>query len=299
MTGLVATWSFWTPPFRARHRHRWVDDQFHLLSWVLSVQCAAKHYAELRLVTDSDGARLLVDGLGLPFTTVDTSLDRLDFCWHAWWVLGKLRAYRSQDRPFVHLDSDVYLWKPLPASVARADIIVQNPEPAPLTDSTFYKPSRIAEAFHTAGCSLPAFITNYMQGGSIAYNTGIFGGSALDAIRRYASAAEALATAGGNAAAWRLLPDPFESSVYVEQYVLAAMCAEIGRQRGKALDIGCLFSSQQEAHHEATAARLGFTHLIAGAKSSRILKRLVAERVLADYPQFYETAHHLVWPERI
>jgi hypothetical protein len=298
MAGLVALWSFWTPPFQAKHRQRWVDDNFHLLSWVLSVQCAAKHFSDLRLVTDSDGARLLADGLGLPFTMVDTSLDRLDHRWQDWWVLGKLRAYSAQDCPFVHIDSDVYLWKALPDSVARADIIVQNPEPAPLTDTTFYKPSRIAESFRSAQSSLPSFIADYMRhSGEVAYNTGIFGGSALDVIHRYSSAAEALATSGEHEAAWRLLPDPFESSVYLEQYVLAAMCAEIGRQRGAGLDIGCLFSSQQEAHNEASAVRLGFTHIIAGAKSSRILKQLVADRVRADYPHLYETARHLALPE--
>jgi hypothetical protein len=265
---------------------------------VLSVQCAANHFQDLRLITDSAGARLLAERLELPFTAVSTALDRLDHRRQEWWVLGKLRAYQAQDRPFVHIDSDVYLWRSLPNAVREADIIVQNPEPAPQNDTTFYKPTRIAHAFQSTNCELPGFIRGYMErGGNTAFNTGIFGGSALDIIAYYASAAEALVTNPGNAAAWRLLGDPFENSVYVEQYVLAAACAEIGRQRSARLDIGSLFSSPDEAHQEVAAVRVGYTHLIATAKSSRILKDLVANRVRTDYPTLYERACSLTAPD--
>jgi hypothetical protein len=295
---LSAVWSFWTPPFEKRHRERWLDEQFHLLSWALSFHCAAAHFSDRRLVTDSAGARLLVDKLGLPFTSVSISLDRIDNAWQDWWVLGKLRAYREQDRPFIHLDSDVYLWNDLPGHLESADIITQNPEPAPLTDVTYYKPTRIAWTLRATGGFLPPFIERYMAGGGdMAFCTGIFGGSALSLIRRYAAEAELLVTNPANAASWRLLDDPFTHSVYVEQYVLAAICAE--KHPGmNPPDVRHLFPSREDAFNEAEASRVGFTHLIASAKGSPILKQLVAARMQLECPVLYDRACRLAGDAR-
>jgi len=70
------------------------------------------------LVTDTEGARLLVDKLGLRFTTVMTTLTALDDADPEWWVLGKLWAYRAQTEPFVHLDNDVFLGDVMDPDVA-------------------------------------------------------------------------------------------------------------------------------------------------------------------------------------
>jgi hypothetical protein len=55
------------------HRSRWLDDEFHQVSWALSVTCAAEHFDELLLVTDSEGACQLADQLERPFTSVSPS----------------------------------------------------------------------------------------------------------------------------------------------------------------------------------------------------------------------------------
>jgi Family of unknown function (DUF6734) len=46
------------------------------------VAAASKHYPDTWLVTDSQGARVLVDRLELPFRHVDLSLDRLNLTDH-------------------------------------------------------------------------------------------------------------------------------------------------------------------------------------------------------------------------
>jgi hypothetical protein len=104
----------------------------HLLSWVLSVCEAVRHYPDTCLVTDTEGARLLVDSLGLPFRHVDLRLDALHpACDDEWWVLGKLTAYAAQTAPFIHLDNDVVLWNALPSAVTAAPVFAQNPENVP------------------------------------------------------------------------------------------------------------------------------------------------------------------------
>jgi len=72
---------------------------------------------------------MLVDGIGLEFDRVSTSLNALDAHDPGWWALGKLYTYRAQREPFVHLDNDVFLWRPLPERLASAPLLAQNPEP--------------------------------------------------------------------------------------------------------------------------------------------------------------------------
>src|SRR5262245_5668599 len=121
-------WSFWSRPHYADSHRMWISEKHHLLAWVLSVETARQHYPDTVLYTDSDGARLLVDALSLPFRCVSTTLDALADRDVAWWNLGKLCAYRAQEEPFLHIDSDVFLWRPLPAETAAGAVIVQNPE---------------------------------------------------------------------------------------------------------------------------------------------------------------------------
>src|SRR6476646_849506 len=105
-----AVWSFWTKPFKEHHHDVWFSEKHHLLSWALSFETARKHYPETALITDEEGAELLVGHLGLEFEHVSTELSELRDADERWWVLGKLRAYCVQQEPFVHLDNDVFLW---------------------------------------------------------------------------------------------------------------------------------------------------------------------------------------------
>lgn len=73
-----AVCSFWSKPYRAGRSHPWSSEFHHALAWSLSLQEASRHYPDTWLYTDDDGARLLVDGLGLPFAHVSTGLNALD-----------------------------------------------------------------------------------------------------------------------------------------------------------------------------------------------------------------------------
>jgi hypothetical protein len=123
-----AVWSFWSAPFEAYQHVVWTSPRHHLLSWVLSFELARQHYPETVLVTDDRGKAVLADALRLPFRTVDTSLNALAGRDPCWWALGKLYAYAAQSQPFIHIDSDVYLWRALPDEIIAAPIFAQNPE---------------------------------------------------------------------------------------------------------------------------------------------------------------------------
>ena len=98
---------------------------------------------------------LLVDQLGLPFSEVSTELERLRDVDPGWWAtLGKLVAYSIQDRPFVHLDSDVFLWKGLPHHLLNSPVFTQNPEGFHHHDP-HYRPQDIEWAFGEEALKLP------------------------------------------------------------------------------------------------------------------------------------------------
>src|SRR5512144_869064 len=112
-----AVWSFWSKPYAAHRVRVWASEKHHRLSWILSLERARRHYRPTVLYTDDDGVRLLVDGLGLDFDAVHTTLNALSATDPEWWALGKLYAYRSQSEAFVHVDNDVFLWKRLPTEL--------------------------------------------------------------------------------------------------------------------------------------------------------------------------------------
>ena len=73
-----AVWSFWSAPYRAHYHRFWLDERYHLLSWILSVMQGSRHYPDARLIADSAGAEILIDALKLPFRSVEITLDTLN-----------------------------------------------------------------------------------------------------------------------------------------------------------------------------------------------------------------------------
>src|SRR5260370_22878403 len=108
-----AVWSFWSKPFWAHKGRIWREPRHHLLAWGLSLKLAQRHFAKTQLVTDAPGRALLIDRLGLEFDEVSMDLDSLRDADPGWSALVKLTAYSTQQHPFAHLYTDLFLWKAL------------------------------------------------------------------------------------------------------------------------------------------------------------------------------------------
>jgi hypothetical protein len=287
-----AVWSFWSEPFRAHHARVWLSPTHHLLAWVLSVETAKRHYSTTSLVTDTRGAELLVGQLGLRFTTVSTELDALRGADTDWWTLGKLWTYRSQTEPFVHLDSDVVLWARLPAWLEQGDVFAQNIERFSFADESWYRPATVAARIRAAGGWAPdEWWWSIAHALDQAVCCGIVGGSATAFLSYYADLAIRMILHPPNGRAWAQLSDRIGDNILIEQYFLNACLAFHRAQSDSphhALDVRYLFDSIDQAFDESHAARLGFTHLIGGAKANASLMDRLAARVQRDYPAFYE-----------
>jgi hypothetical protein len=286
-----AVWSFWSKPFKAHYHAVWRSPLDHLLSWVLSVHTARRHYPRTTLLTDDEGARLLADGLRLPFDEVSTGLNALDKHDPGWWALGKLHAYRAQTEPFVHIDNDVFLWQPLPEQITSAPVFAQNPEH--FDCGIVYRPDLLERALAEGGSVwLPAEWVWYRAGGRRQRGEccGVFGGNRLDFIRHYAGQAIRLVEHPDNRPGWKLI-DTFFQNVLCEQYLLAA-CVEYYRGRAaspfRGVGIRYLFDSVTEAFDSERAVQLGYTHLLSDAKRNREVVARLGLRVKRDYPDHYE-----------
>ncbi|HET7233779.1 MAG TPA: DUF6734 family protein [Longimicrobium sp.] len=288
-----AVWSFWSRPRNVKRGHAWLAERFHLFSWALSLQTARRHYPSTALVTDSEGARMLVDGLGLEFASVSTSLDALEGSDPSMWALGKLYAYRQQTEPFVHVDSDVYLWSPLPERIRTAPVFTQNPEPLN-EDTFFYRPQLVENAMLSPpGGWVPAEWSWFLRSGIKLRGEccGIFGGCDLDFIRHYAEQAITLVEHPENRRRWLELPYRELDMISVEQYLLAACLEHHARTPGSrftGVRVEHLFESVYHAYTPGSAVEAGYTHLIAGVKGEAPVMARLEARMARDYPAAYE-----------
>ena len=288
-----AVWSFWSKPFYAGRGWRWREPVHHLLAWGLSLRLARSHYPETVLITDTPGKTLLVNQLGLPFTHVSTELDRLQSEYPGLWALGKLVTYSLQDKPFVHLDTDVFLWRPLPGRITSAPVLAQHPENYHLADEGC-GPRIIEKAFAQAGLDLPAeweWSRSRREQTSREANCGILGGTDTGFIQHYARLALDLAQNPRYSAAWASIPDRDGLNTILEQFFLIA-CLDFHRSDPASPFSGTyiryLFPSFETAFNPNYAARLGYTHLLADAKTNAYLTSRLEQRTQREDMSFYQ-----------
>jgi len=213
-----AVWSFWTKPIRVGHRAVWPSSKHHLLGWVLSTRTGKVHYRPTALYTDDAGARALIDGVGLEFDEVHTTLNALADHDPDWWALGKLYAYRAQSAPFVHIDCDVFLWKRLREGLESAPVFAQNPEYF-MPGRSYYRPEVFESAVNEVWDGwLPPEWHWYRHSGLPlrGESCGIVGGNRVDFLRHYAERAITLIEHPGNQAAWDRIGDKTNHSILFE-----------------------------------------------------------------------------------
>lgn len=283
-------WTFWSKPFRAHYKRFWRSHKHHLLAWILSVQTARKHYPNSSLFTDDEGARMLVDSLGLEFTHVSIGLKALNKYDPEWWVLGKLFTYRAQTRPFIHLDNDVFLWNRLPRALESAPVFAQNPEVFKFEEGSLYRVERFHTALNSMGGWMPEEWRWYhSRRGNTAISCGLLGGCQVEFLRYYADLAITAILHSHNQRAWTSLGT--RDNILMEQYFLAA-CIEYHRNtlssRYRGVAPRYLFQSSDHAFDQDHAARAGYTHLIGDAKRHEQLADRLERRVQRDYPDHYE-----------
>jgi uncharacterized protein DUF6734 len=281
-----AVWSYWSRPMA--HGSRWPGQCEHLRSWVLSLETAKRHFKTTALVTDDAGAALLVDGLGLKFDDVSTRLNNLPEAASDWWGLGKLAAYGCQAEPFVHVDSDVYLWSPLPDRLLTAPVLGQNPESF-IPGMSYYKPEVIERALANGGWLPEEWLGIKELAATVlgAVCCGIIGGTDMEFLHHYSSQAIGLVTHPRNQALLARVPDCASHMILAEQFLLWA-CLEYHNSNAaskfKGINIKYLYAREQDAYNGTGVA--AYTHLIGPAKKNPVIASRLERRLKRSFPEY-------------
>ncbi len=162
----------------------WASAEYHWMSWALSCFLLRRHYDQVELFTDELGKSILIDLLNLPYTKVHIVFDESFQVREELFSLAKIWTYGIQDEPFIHVDGDVYIWKPFPDSFSRSGLIASNLE----IDLFFNK--EVLKAVHDCSFVIPQHLEGIFKEEHIyACNAGIFGGNDLTFIKKYCDVA--------------------------------------------------------------------------------------------------------------
>lgn len=164
----------------------WLDKKYNYISWALSCLTFRKYYSEVELITDDRGKQLLIDKLELPYTSVIVSLDKLNHQHLGLWATAKLHAYKVQTKPFIHTDSDVFIWGRFGKEIENASLISQNQEIGFEGYDIIWK--QVLEH-----CKyIPDYLMqDYLKDNTIrACNAGIFGGNDIPFLHAFVDEAQ-------------------------------------------------------------------------------------------------------------
>lgn len=250
------------------------EDPFMFDLYHLSAFLIKEHYGEVHLITDYKGEKKFKN-LNV-FSSIDTRLEEVPKNLGVIWSLGKIYAYKlitEKKEPFIHLDGDVLLFKPLPEDIFSKDVITQHCE------NYAYK------SYHVKDFTESIPNPFYLKKKKIKYaaNMGVFGGNNLDFINLYSNEVLKLATDNENQKFFMETNfDPcFGPPCILEQYSMSLL-AKI-----HSVNVDYLFPTEWE--NDPIAEELGFCH-IWGAKYHK-RKELQEKIKLLKYR--YELSYYL------
>lgn len=285
-----AVWSLWSKPMRGAYGGGWPSLHHHLLSSVLSVQTCRRFFDGAHLVADSEAATLFAERLGLHFDSISLTLDALDSADPDLWALGKLHAYSVQTQPFLHIDADVYLWKPPRGEPHAADVFTAYPELREYGQS-YCRCASLKAAVHRVSGWLPEELDSYVPSASMleAENCAMIGGNRVDFIRYYADLAIRAVDHPANRYAWKRRGSMMQDMLIFEQHMLSAVFRFHAERPGSpfaGVRLVHMFASEGDCVRDSAEA--GFTHLLSRFKDDRGLLDRLSARVRRDYPDYCE-----------
>lgn len=211
--------SFWGGQVKdITNNQGWIHPRFNWLSWILSAHQLVKYHDQVELYTDTFGYYVLIEKLRLPYTKVHVVMDELDRYPSDLWALTKIKTYSLQEKPFIHVDGDVFVWQSLSNTFSESNLCAQNLELA----TAYYH-----QMWHGIKPSLK-FISSYLENfnsnhPNYACNMGIVGGSNIPFFQEFCK--ESLKFVDLNLVA-NTIPEGFNFNIFFEQVLFYKMLEE-------------------------------------------------------------------------
>lgn len=271
----------------------WSHAEYNLFSWALSCLSLREAFGEVTLYTDSEGARMLVDTLKLPYTEVKVVYDGFD-CLTCHWALAKVKTYALQNEPFLHIDGDIYVPKPLGADILASPLITQNEEIA-----TEYYRNMIERFLSIEGLKLEPRMLAALRAESVpSYNLGFCGGNDLVFFKDFYEAVERFFR-DNDFNGPRFRDADISANVIFEQMFFSILAkaggvriASVypGVMRDNGYTVGEFCNLRQYESRQ-------FIHILGGHKRNADNCHMLELTLLRKYPEYYERIIAL-YPER-
>jgi hypothetical protein len=259
-----AIYSLWTKPMNDEFTG-FNTEQSLMECFSLSVNYSKKWFKEVHLITDLKGKELVED-YNLSFDHINTDLEEvLNDVDKKNWAIGKLYSMKIQDKPFLHIDNDVILFKKLPDEMLKKEILFQ------CSEKEVYPYYRDLLDFDEINFKdKPSW---YNTKKVEAYNCGIVGMNRLDLLEEWWESAlshiEYLKKIGGYGDI-RQTP----CLVFEQQYVGCLV-------EHYFYDIGMLSDYSENKHwvEDDIAEKLGYTHLISDCKRDPKVEKKIKDKL--------------------
>lgn len=278
--------SFWSRPGQSGEQQDvsmagacgWSDKKYNYFSWALSCLQFKKYYDEVELVTDKVGYEILVDKIGLPYTSTRVVLDDLNDYHPQLWAIGKIYTYSIQDGPFIHADGDVIIWAKFDDQLESAALLCQCKEEGHPFDKFYAGVFRsVEDNFEYCPQTLRRSIDR--NGNIVSINAGIIGGGDISFFKEYAASAFEFVDRN-------VMHLPKISvglfNIIFEQFFFRALAEEKGLEL-RYFDAGSHLSDDYTGIPSTTK----YIHRPGKWKQEKYFTSCMEYRLLTDYPDHY------------
>jgi hypothetical protein len=294
--------SLWSVPgskeapnaYMEKNKCGWPSKKYNYISWALSCLQLRQYYDEVELVTDKEGYELLIDKMQLPYTSVKLELDELKDYHPKLYALGKIHAYRIQDKPFIHVDGDVFIWERFGKDFEDSALLCQNMESGVDYNRWYLNVFvEVAERFEFYPDIMDRSISK--NDCIVAINAGIIGGNDIGFFKDFTK--EAIEFVDRNIAHLPKIRVDLFNTIF-EHFLFYAMAEE------RKLKITCynpLFEQiwAEVSDFSRVPSAVKYIHTIGKLKKSRYVIEAMEDRLAMDYPEYYSRIINLLRTHQI
>ncbi len=272
----------------------WLSKKYYYCSLAYSFSKAHEIYPNIELVANGYAQDLLLEKLGLQYTSVKELPNISNEIKCGLWAYPKLIAYQLQTTPFFHIDNDVFLWSALPERMTNAHLAVQNLE-VPI--SVYRSGIKLIKEYFPETPDWLLSYNKYKQQPFIAVNAGLLGGTDINFIHKYSTLA--IETIKRNEQLfYNNTPSLGDCNVVIEQLLFFQMA----NRQNKAIET--LYSPNDNKYSsifnfDETPFERQYVHYIGECKKKENLCKKLEYRLCFEYPDLYNKIISLVGEQPI
>lgn len=294
--------TFWTAPLRKwkssilsdGNSAGWPEKKYNYFSWALSALQFSKFYSDIELITDTQGHDLLIERIGLPYTSVKVELDALDKYHPHLFAIAKIFAYQLQEEPFIHADGDVYIWEKFSKNLENAMLVCQSME------NTREHNRWYASVFSEASRKMlftPPVLSRYVErtGKVVAVNAGILGGRNISFYKIFCKLA--FEYVDKNTAFLERINLNFFNTIF-EQFLFYALAQE-KREPLEFYRADIDIFSNDMIDFTGVPSRNKYIHAVGPSKRQKHILDAIEYRLQLDFPLYYYKIIDLLRSNRI